>query len=59
MLSDHHQETLFLAKVMLQYSQFNSYLQTSCCGSISCCVGMCCGAVARCAAAHSLVKEFK
>ena len=37
------------AKVMLQYSQFNSYLQTRCCGSISCCVGMCCGAVARCA----------
>ena len=28
---------------------FNSYLQTRCCGSISCCVGMCCGAVARCA----------
>jgi len=34
---------------MLQYSQFNSYLQTGCCGSISCCVGMCFGAVARCA----------
>ena len=34
---------------MLQYSQFNSYLQTRCCGSISCCVGMCCGAVAKCA----------
>jgi hypothetical protein len=30
-LSDHHQGALFLAKVMLQYSQFNSYLQTSCC----------------------------
>ena len=29
--------------------QFNSYLQTRCCGSISCCVGMCCGVVARCA----------
>ena len=27
---------LFLAKVILQYSQFNSYLQTRCCGSISC-----------------------
>jgi len=40
---------LFLAKVILQYSQFNSYLQTRCCGSISCCVEMCCGAVARCA----------
>ena len=39
----------FLAKVILRYSQFNSYLQTRCCGSISCCVGMCCGAVARCA----------
>ena len=47
MLSDHHQEALFLAKVILQYSQFNSYLQTRCCGSISYCVGMCCGAVAR------------
>jgi len=48
-LSDHHQGALFFAKVMLQYSQFNWYLQTRCCGSISCCVGMCCGAVARCA----------
>ena len=48
-LSDHHQGALFLAKVILQYSQFNSYLQTRCCGSILCCVGMCCGAVARCA----------
>ena len=37
-LSDHHQEALFLAKVIVQYSQFNSYLQTRCCGSISCCV---------------------
>ena len=37
-LSDHHQGTLFLAKVLLQFSQFNSYLQTRCCGSISCCV---------------------
>ena len=46
-LSDHHQGALFLAKVILQYSQFNSYLQTRCCGSISCCVGMC-RAVARC-----------
>jgi len=36
-LSD-HQGALFLAKVILQYSQFNSYLQTRCCGSISCCV---------------------
>ena len=27
-LSDHHQGALFLAKVILQYSQFNSYLQT-------------------------------
>ena len=44
LLSDHHQGALFLAKVILQYSQFNSYLQTRCCGSISCCVGMCCGA---------------
>ena len=47
-LSDHHQGALFLAKVILHCSQFNSYLQTRCCGSISCCVGMCCGAVARC-----------
>jgi len=37
-LSDHHQGTLFLAKVILQYSQFNSYLQARCCGSILCCV---------------------
>ena len=43
-LSDHHQGALFLAKVMLLYSQFNWYLQTRCCGNISCCVGMCCGA---------------
>ena len=48
-LPDHHQGALFLAKVILRYSQFNSYLQTSCCGSISCCVGMCCGAADRCA----------
>ena len=48
-LSDHHQGALFLVKVILQYSQFNSYLQMKCCGSISCCVGMCCGTVARCA----------
>jgi len=46
-LSDHHQGALLLAKVILQYSQFNSYLQSRCCGSISCCVGMCCEAVAR------------
>ena len=44
---------MFLAKVILQYSQFNSYLQTRCCGSISCCVGMCCGAVARCASYYA------
>ena len=37
-LSDHHQGALFLPKFILQYSQFNSYLQTRCCGSISCCV---------------------
>ena len=48
-LSDYHQGALFLANVILQYSQFNSYLPTRCCGSISCCVGMCCGAVVRCA----------
>jgi len=48
-LSDHHQGALFFTKVILRYSQFNSYLQTRCCGSISCCVGMCCGAVVRCA----------
>jgi len=48
-LSDHHQGALFLAKVILEYLQFNSYLQTRCCGSISCCVGVFCGAVARCA----------
>ena len=47
-LSDHHHHgALFLAKIILHYSQFNSYLQTRCCGSISCCVGMCSGAVAR------------
>ena len=27
-LSDHHEGALFLAKAMLQCSQFNSYLQT-------------------------------
>ena len=48
-LSDHHHGALFLAKFILRYLQFNSYWQTRCCGSISCCVGMCCGAVARCA----------
>jgi len=38
---DHHQGAmLFLAKVILQYSQFNSFLQTLCCGSMSCCVGI-------------------
>ena len=47
-LSDHHQGALFLDKIILRYSQFKSYLQTRCCGSISFCVGMCCGAVARC-----------
>ena len=36
-LSD-HQGALFLARIILQYSRFNSYLQTRCCGSISCCV---------------------
>jgi len=30
-LSDHHQGALYLAKVILRYSQFNSYLQTRCC----------------------------
>jgi len=40
---DHHQGALlFLAKVILQSSQFNSFLQTRCCGSMSDCVGMCC-----------------
>ena len=64
-LSDHHQGALFRAKVILQYSQFNSYLQTRCCGSISCCVGMCCGTVARCATydkietCRSVLKCFK
>jgi len=33
-LSDHHQGALFLAEVILQYSKFNSGLQTRCCGSI-------------------------
>jgi len=38
---------------LLQYSQFNSHLQMRCCGSISWCVGMCCGAVAKvCYEAH-------
>jgi len=49
-LSDHNEGALFLAKVMLQYSQFNSYLQTRCCDSMSCCVGMCC---ADCFTTHS------
>ena len=43
-----HGESL-KTRIVLLYSQFNSYLQMRCCGSISCCVGMCCGAVARCA----------
>ena len=44
-LSNYHQGALlFLAKVISQYSQLNSFLQTRCCGSMSCCVGMCCGA---------------
>ena len=34
-LSDRHQGALFLAKVILRYSKFNSYLQTRCCGSLS------------------------
>jgi len=35
-LSDHHQGALlFLAKVISHYSQFNSFLQTRCCGSMS------------------------
>jgi len=42
-----HGESL-KTRIILQYSQFNLYLQTRCCSSISCCVGMCCGAVARC-----------
>ena len=42
-------ELCSLLKVILQYSQFNSYLQKRYCGSISCCVEMCCGAVSRCA----------
>jgi len=59
-LSDHHQGALFLAKTILQYSQFNSNLQTRCCGSLSCCVGTCCGAVARCAsyASHTHNTSF-
>ena len=53
-VSDHHQGALFLAKVMLQYSQFSWYLQTRCCSSISCCVGMCCGAAtSHCSTTHS------
>ena len=59
-LSDHHHAVLFLAEVMLQYSQFNWYLQTRCCGSISCC-----GVVLWCAVhmeqmlhyAHKFVRE--
>ena len=33
-LSDHHQGALFLAKVILQYSQFNWYLQRRYSGNI-------------------------
>jgi len=40
-LSDHHQGALFLAKVILQYSQFSWYLQTRRCGSIYCVVWEC------------------
>jgi len=53
-LSDHHQGALFLAKVILRYTQFNSCLQSRCCGSISCCVGICCGVVARCASYNKI-----
>jgi len=35
-LSDHHQGDLFVAKFILQYSQFNSYLQTRCKSCTSC-----------------------
>jgi len=42
--------------ILLLYSKFNWYLQTRCCGSISCCVGMCCGAVASCV---SYVKQWE
>jgi len=56
-LSYHHQEALFHAKVIWQYSQFNSYLQMRSCGNTSRFVGMCCGAVRRtpshCSTAHS------
>ena len=45
-MSDHHQGALFLAKVILQYSQFNSYLQMSFLWQH---IMLCCGAVARCA----------
>jgi len=61
-LSGHHQGALFLAKVLLQHSQFSSYLQTRCSGSISCCVRMCCGAVARCASYaenQPLITQYK
>jgi len=42
-LSDHHQGALFLAKVILQYSQFNSYLLLVLWQHIM----LCCVAVAR------------
>ena len=36
---DHPQgATLFLAKVILEHSQINSFMLTGCCGSISCSV---------------------
>ena len=44
---------------MLQYSQFNSYLQSRCCGSISCYVGMCRGAVAGWPLLHDTYNEYK
>ena len=39
-------ELCSLLNLYYSVSQFNWYLQTRCCGSKSCCVGMCCGAVA-------------
>jgi len=50
-------ELFSLLNLYHSIKQFISYLQTRCCGSISCCVGMCCGAVARCASYDSLFRE--
>ena len=55
-LSDHHQGALFLAKVILQYSQFNSYLQNEVLWQH---IMLCCGTVARCESNDAHLASWK